>query len=147
MGIETAFMAAPLILQGFGKLQEGSGDAQGQRYEGERAKRVAEIARIEAAETDTTLRGELDTVLGSIRAIRASTGVDVNSPTSLAVMQREREVADRERRIRVGSARMQAGQADADSAFRFRAARTAMTGGVIRSLPYFFGAGQRIGGY
>jgi len=129
-----------LALQGFSQIFSGMGSRAGSRYEAKRAKNTADIARLQADQTDVTMREELDSVLGSIQAIRASTGADPSSPTSLAVMQRERGIADRERRIRTGSLRMQAFQSEEDARFHRYAGRMALTGSVIKSLPYFLGA-------
>lgn len=136
----TAAGPAALALQGFSQIFSGIGQRASSRFEARRAERTAEIARLQADQTDVTMREELDSVLGSIQAIRASTGADPTSPTSLAVMQRERNIADRERRIRTGSLRMQAFQSEDDARFHRYAGRSALTGGIIKSLPYFLGA-------
>lgn len=135
-----AAAAAPLVLQGFSQIYTGLGERAGKRYEAQRAERAADIARLQADQTDTALRGELDQVLGSIQAIRASTGADPFSPTSLAVMRREQETSARERRIRRSSAELQATQSEADARFYRSAGNQALFGRVIKSLPFFLGA-------
>lgn len=126
--------ASLMALQGASSLFKGYGESQGQGYQAAVAERDAQVARIQAAQTDTQLREDLNRTIANIGSIRASAGVDANSPTTMAVMDEQKRVADRERRIRVGSLEMQATAKDSEAAFRRSAAKTALIGGGLDAL-------------
>src|SRR5690606_15689278 len=105
-----------------------------------KAKRAAEIGKVQADQIDSQYRDELNSTIANIRAIRSSSGASVNSPTGRAIEANQEKISNRDRRIDVGSKRMQVTQDEADAKFRKSAAKTALFGGVAKSLPSFFGA-------
>lgn len=106
--VSTALLIGVGAKTGAGILQARS-EAQGLGFKSGEAAVAARHGKIAADETDAALRRELDTVIGNIRAIRASAGVDPNSPTTRAILAEETKVSDRERRIRVGNIMAQVG--------------------------------------
>lgn len=135
--------AIPLIsgiMTGVSGIVGAVGASNAQKWEGEKAKRAAEVGRVRADQIDATYRDELNSTIANIRAIRSSSGASVNSPTGRAIESDQQRISDRDRKIDVGNQRMQASQDEADARFRKSAASAALFGGVAKSLPYFFGA-------
>ena len=128
------------IMSGVSGIVGAMGQAAGQKWEAEKAKRAAEIGRVQADQIDASYRDELNSTISNIRAIRSSSGASVNSPTGRAIEADQEKISNRDRKIDVGSRRMQATQDEADAKFRRSAAKTALFGGIAKSLPSFFGA-------
>ncbi|MDQ0132665.1 hypothetical protein J2T08_000566 [Neorhizobium galegae] len=124
-----------------GSLIGAFGEKQGQDYEAAKSKRAAEVGRVQADQIDSSYREELNSTISNIRAIRASAGVGANSPTGMAIEAKQEKTSDRDRRIDVGSKRMQATQDDADAKFRKSAAKTALFGGIATGLAKFGSSG------
>lgn len=131
MGVETlALMALTGASTGF----QAYGASQAQGYQAAVAERNALVAKTAAAQTDTQLREELNRTLSNISAVRASAGVGLNSPTTGAVMDEQRRIADRERRIRVGNLEAQGRASEDEARFRRSAAQTALLGGGLDAV-------------
>lgn len=133
-------MGIAAALSGIGSLVGAFGQFQAQSYQAEQSKRAAQVGRIQADQVDASYRDELNSTISNIRAIRASAGVDPNSPTGIAYEDEQQRRSDRDRKIDVGSKRMQAKQDEDDARFRKSSAGVALIGGVAKSLPAFFGA-------
>jgi len=131
--MEAAFMLA-------GGLVQAAGASAGQKWEAEKAKRAAEIGRVQANQVDASYRRELNSTISSIRAFRASSGAAIDSPTGMAIEANEAAKSDRDRKIEVGNRRMQSTQDEADARFRKSAAKLALFGGTATSLGKFFGS-------
>jgi len=127
-------------LSGISGIVGAAGASQGQKWEAQKAQRAAEIGRVRADQIDASYRDELNSTIANIRSIRASSGASIMSPTGMAIEADQQRISDRDRKIEVGNQRMQATQDEADAKFRKSAAKTALFGGVAKSLPYFFGA-------
>ena len=110
------------------------GQSQAQRYAATVAERDAMVAKTQAAETDTQLREEMNRTLARISTIRANATVGLDSPTTQAVMDEQRRIADRERRIRVGNLDMEARAKRDEAAFRRSAANMALVGGGLDAV-------------
>ncbi|MFG1331134.1 hypothetical protein V5F41_07750 [Xanthobacter autotrophicus] len=132
--VSATVVLGTMALQGASTMTKAYGESQGQGYQAAVAERDAQVARIQADQTDTQLREELNRTLSRVSSVRASAGVDANSPTTMAVMDEQKRVADRERRIRVGSLEMQANAKDDEAAFRRSAAKMALIGGTLDAL-------------
>lgn len=128
------------ILSGVSGVVGAMGASAGQKWEGEKAKRAAEVGRVRADQIDATYRDELNSTIANIRAIRSSSGASVASPTGMAIEADQQRISDRDRKIDVGNQRMQANQDEQDAKFRKSAARMTLIGGVAKALPSFFGA-------
>lgn len=115
-------------------LFRAAGESRAARFKAEEAARAARAGRIAAAETDTQMREELRSVIGNIRAIRASAGIVSDSPTTAAVIGEEERVADRERRIRVSNIMAQAESDERASRFFRRSAKDAWLFGGLDAL-------------
>lgn len=133
MGISAIFM-------GLSSLVGAYGTYAGQKHQQQQAKNAATAGHIQADQIDTAYREELTSTLNNIRAIRATTGVAANSPTTLAVEAGQEKISDRNRTRDVANRKMQARQDEADAKFLGKAANVSLFGGVAKSLPYFFGA-------
>lgn len=133
MGLAAAFTGISGLVSAFGQYSAG-------QHAAEESKRAAQVGRIQADQIDASYRGELNSTISNIRAIRAGAGVGSFSPTGMALESDAERKSDRDRRIDVGSKRMQATQDDADAKFRKSAATFSLLGGVAKSLPSFFGA-------
>jgi len=128
------------IMSGVSGIIGAMGQSAAQKWEGEKAKRAAEIGRLQADQIDSQYRDELNSTIANIRSIRATSGASVNSPTGRAIEANQEKISNRDRKIDVGSRRMQANQDDEDAKFRKSAAKTALFGGIAKSIPSFFGA-------
>jgi hypothetical protein len=122
-----------------GALAKGKGSSDSLSFQSDQAARNARAGRVAADQTDAALRDELETTVGHIRAIRASAGMS-ESPTSEAIIDKESEVSDSQRRIKVGNMRAQADEDDRSAAFLRRAGRSTL------NLSYLSGAGIGIKG-
>lgn len=132
-------MIAP-VLGLAGSLIGAVGQYQGQQYAASQSKRAAEVGKVQADQIDASYREELNSTISNIRAIRASAGVGANSPTGMAIEAKQAETSNRDRRIEVGSKRMQANQDESDAAFRKSSAGWALAGGAISGLSKFYGS-------
>ena len=105
-------------------LAIGVGGLVGNNQSAQTAKDQAGLARVQANETDTAYREDLMSTISNIRAIRASTGVGANSPTGVAIEQRQEQLSDRNRVTAVTGKRLEAQSQD-------RAAGAYQTAGVM----------------
>lgn len=128
------------IMSGLSGVVGAVGASQAQQWEAEKAKRAAEVGRVRANQIDASYRDDLNSTISNIKSIRASSGASMYSPTGMAIEADQQRISDRDRKIEVGNARMQANQDEQDAKFRKSAAKTALFGGVAKSLPSFFGA-------
>lgn len=131
--------AAPLSLGlgGLSMIFDGISGAASSRYQAQEADRASQIALIQADQIDAQRRGELGDVISNIRAIRAATGVNPDSPSTRAVVAREERQSSMQRRIEVGNARLTAEQRARDALFYRRSARWSLLGGAIGGLTQF----------
>ena len=132
--------AAAPIFMGLSGIVGAVGQYQAGNYAAAQSKRAAQVGRIQADQIDASYREELNSTLANIKSIRASAGVDPNSPTGQAVNADQIRTSNRDRIIDVGSKRMQANQDEADAKFRKSAAKVSLLGGTMKALPSFFGA-------
>ncbi|MGC4393705.1 hypothetical protein [Agrobacterium sp. M50-1] len=132
--------AAAPIFMGLSGIVGAVGQYQAGNYAAAQSKRAAQVGRIQADQIDASYRDELNSTLANIKSIRASAGVDPNSPTGQAVNADQVRTSNRDRIIDVGSKRMQANQDEADAKFRKSAAKVSLLGGTMKALPSFFGA-------
>lgn len=137
MGVEVGMIGVGL--QVAGALSKGKGTSDSLSFQSEQATRNARAGRVAADQTDAFLRDELESTVSHIKAIRASAGMK-DSPTSDAVIAKESEVSDSQRRIKVGSMRAQADDDERSAAFLRRASRSAL------NMSYLSAAGIGIKG-
>ena len=144
-GSAASFAAGPTIgllglgLQTIGGLAQAKATSDAQSFQADQATRAARAGRVAADQTDAALRDELATTVSHIQAIRASAGMG-DSPTSEAIIDKESEVSDNQRRIRVGNLRSQAEDDDRSAAFLRRSARSSL------NLSYLSAAGLGMSG-
>lgn len=120
-------------------LGKGKGRSDALSFQSEQATRNARAGRVAADQTDAFLRDELESTVSHIRAIRASAGM-TDSATSDAVIEKQGEVSDSQRRIKVGNIRAQADDDERSAAYLRRAARSSL------NLSYLSAAGIGIKG-
>lgn len=130
---------APL-LTGLSGIVGAVGQYQSGQYAAAQSKRAAQVGRVQADQVDASYRDELNSTISNIRSMRAGTGTASNSPTGLALEAGTEKQSNRDRKIDVGSKRMQAAQDESDARFRRSSAAFSLVGGVAKSLPSFFGA-------
>ncbi len=123
LGPSIGFLGVGLSLGG--ALAKGKGTSDSLSFQSEQATRNARAGRVAADQTDAYLRDELESTVSHIKAIRATAGM-VDSPTSEAVIQKESDVSDSQRRIKVGNMRAQADDDDRSATFLRRASRSAL---------------------
>lgn len=124
-----------------GSLVGAVGQQQSSDYAAQQSARAAQVGKIQADQIDANYRDELNSTISNIRAIRASAGVGANSPTGMAVEAKQADTSNRDRRIEVGSKRMQAAQDESDAAFRRSSGKWALLGGAVSGLSKFAGSG------
>lgn len=127
------------ILSGISSIVGAVGASQAKKHQAAQAETDAKIGRIQADQIDAAYRDELNSTIANIQAIRASTGVGVDSPTTQAVEARNQKESDRNRRRDVASKRMQANQDENDARYLRSSAKFSLLGGVVGALPAFFG--------
>lgn len=132
--------AAAPILGLAGGLVSAYGQYQAGNHAAAQSQRAAQVGRINADQVDASYRDELNSTIANINSIRASAGVGANSPTGRAIEADQQRVSDRDRRIEVGSKRMQATQDEQDARFRRSSARMALFGGAATSLAKYYGS-------
>lgn len=130
-----------LIATGVSSLAGGVGGFMGQSQSAQQAKTQAQVGRIQADQIDASYRDELTSTINNIRAIRATTGAALDSPTGQAIEAKNTETSDRNRSRDVASRRIQANQSDQDAKFFKNSAAVSLFGGVAKSLPSFVGVG------
>ena len=128
---------AGFALQGVSMIIGGMGQAAAQQAEAAKAERAKQVALIQADQTDAAYRDDLNTTIANIKAIRASTGADPNSPTTDAFIDTESAASERVRRIKVGGIRMQATQYGLDAQQFRNAAQYSLLGGFLGGLSTF----------
>ncbi|MBD9540106.1 hypothetical protein IB276_11640 [Ensifer sp. ENS04] len=132
--------AAAPILGLAGGLVNAYGSYQAGNHAAAQSQRAAQVGRINADQVDASYRDELNSTIANINSIRASAGVGANSPTGRAIEADQQRISDRDRRIEVGSKRMQATQDEQDAKFRRSSARMALFGGAATGLAKYFGS-------
>jgi len=131
-------LSAPsLAFQGLSLIMGGMASAQGDAYQAAQSKEDAQIAKIQGLQTSTAYADNLNTTISNIKAIRAATGADPNSPSTAAYIQTQTDNSDRDRDIAVTGKEMEADQYSSDAMFYNSAASSALLGGAVKSLPYF----------
>lgn len=123
-----------------GSLVGAVGQSRGMQHEAQQSQRAAQVGRINADQIDANYRDELNSTISNIRAIRASAGVGANSPTQRAFEAKQEQTSNRDRKIEVGSKRMQATQDDNDARFKRSSAKMALVGGAATGLARYFGS-------
>lgn len=132
--------AAAPILGLAGGLVSAYGQYEASNYAAAQSERAAQVGRVQADQIDASYREELNSTISNIRAIRASAGVGANSPTQMAIESKQERTSNRDRKIEVGSKRMQATQDEQDARFRRSSARMALFGGAATSMAKYFGS-------
>lgn len=122
-----------------GALVKGIGGYEAGMDASQKAVNAAVAAKTAAAQTSTNLLDELSTTLGNISAIRASTGADVNSPTTMALKDRARVLSGRQRGIAMGNGEAQAAQDQSDAGTFAQGAMWSLIGAPLEAAPSLIG--------
>lgn len=146
-GAGAAITFGSSVLQAYGSAESTRATAEGKareyEFKAQQAERQARAARTAADQTDAFLRDELTTTLGNIEAIRAAGGVAAGSPTSEAILAREEDVSERQRRIKVGNIKAQAAESEEGARFYRDAATRSLKAADSADLGFF---GSVLGG-
>ncbi|MCW5695323.1 MAG: hypothetical protein KIS96_01180 [Bauldia sp.] len=132
MGISPGGIAAIGIgMQAMSILGRSFGERAAALDQKRKAEFAARVGMVAADQIDTAYRQELAATVSNIRAIQASAGVNVGSPSAQAFLRGEEAASDGDRATAVASARLQAGQHGLDAIAYRRAARWSLIGGAI----------------
>jgi len=126
-----------LVLKLAAGVGEAGANAAATDFKAGEAAVAARRGKIAAAETDTAIREELSSVIGNIRAIRASSGISPDSPTTDAIIDSETRASERQRRIRVGNITEQAASDERSSGFLRSSANSQFLYGTLGSVARF----------
>jgi hypothetical protein len=107
------------------------GAIAGAQAEKRKLEAEARMARMQADQADTVYRKDMMRQLSNIKAIRASAGMETNTPTFTAVMDDNRETAESNRRRKVAGYSMQASQYEADASEAGRLGFIRALGGIV----------------
>lgn len=132
--ISTALLVVGTGMQVGSGIASAAGDARAQSFKAGEAAKAARYGKIAADETVTSLSEELRSVIGNIRAIRASSGISPDSPTTDAIIGAESAASDRERRIRVANIMGQVESDEDSSRFLRRSSRDTFLYGSLGSI-------------
>lgn len=136
-GAGVLIQAIGLGMTGVSLIARGAAGAAAGREDARRAEVDRRVAQIQADQIDASYRDELDRTFRNITAIQASAGAPINSPSTIAYMNREAEASDMDRQTAVANARLQADAAGMDAyAFR-RAARWSLGVGIAQGASSF----------
>jgi hypothetical protein len=145
--------AAPIVglaatgFSALGSFEGGSKAAQGDQFEAQNAVNAAQIGQTKAAETDTDMRRRLVSQLANITAIRASAGLDPNSPTGAAINANVQGGGDLSRTQAVENINQQVTSDQQAAAFYTSSASSALLGGELGAVGSIFGGlGGAMGG-
>ena len=127
-------MAGGPIMEGLSLFIGAVGQSAGLKQEAAQASKAADIGRLQATQLDTAYRDDLSKTIANIKAIRAATGADPNSPTTQAYIADQTKISDRNRDIKTSGLRIQTNQSDADATFFKASAKWALLGGVVGGL-------------
>ena len=135
MGAVTSAMSGVSAVTSFASgILQGEGEQAADDYKSQKAKKAADYARVAATLTDAQMRENLNTQLANIDAIRAAGNADPNSPTSIAVKDRNAMIGDRQRNIQVGNIMAQAAQDEADAKYFSEAGDFALKMGYLSGI-------------
>lgn len=140
MAVAAGLAGVSSALSVVGSIMGGSAKAQGDEYEAGQAENAAVIGRTKASQTSTFMSQDLDRQIQNIQAIRASSGVEDNSPTGEAIANNVRSRGNQQIAIKQGNILDQADQDDQAAAFYNSSAQNALIGGLLG------GAGGLLGG-
>lgn len=128
MAAATAAMAG---LSAASSVMQGMAGRDAAKYQMEQSARAAEYGRIQAAETDTAMRKELEFTMGNIDAVRAAANADPMSPTGAAVSNYVTSNANQERETKVRNRLRQVADDERAVSFYQSSAQKSMIGGLL----------------
>lgn len=129
--VSTAVTAGGALLKGAAGYKAGKQAAQD-------AADQAEYAKIRADEVEGARRDELNRTLSSFAAARGANGLNLTSPTALAIAADLRDIADQDRNAEVGNIRREASALSKTSAARAAGARSSLLSGFTSAAPSLF---------
>lgn len=137
MGAASPVSMASTALSGFGNafgtIQSGSQQSQMDQFQAQNLQNAAEYGKAAAAQTDMTMRQQLQQTLGTMMASRGSANTEPGSPTGAAIMNRTQGQGDQQRAIQVGNQLAQVGQDETESAMYTTAANQTITDSYIKA--------------
>lgn len=129
----SAASVASLGLTVAGDIMGGSAKKAADDYQAARLEQAAEFGKTQATLTDTTMRENLNSTIGTIQAVRAAAGIDPTSPTSGALIEMNSERADRQRMAAVGSINAQTAEQQASAKYLREAGDFAVTQSYVKA--------------
>jgi hypothetical protein len=118
-------------LTAYADIFKGETVAEADKYQAARLEQAATYGELKAVQTGGQMTRNLNTVLGNIDAVRAAANADPNSPTGVAVRERQEEIGKEQIGITVNSILQQTRQQTADAAYYRGAAKDALFAGEL----------------
>lgn len=125
----TGISLAATGLSAMGSVDSGQAAAAGDEQQAQNALQAAQIGQLKATQTDTNMRQNLTSSLANILAVRASAGLNPNSPTGAAINANVEGRADINRTTAIDSINAQVTSDQDASAFYTQSANNALMGG------------------
>lgn len=137
MGIASPVSMASTALTGFGNafgtIQSGEQQSQMDAFQAQKLQNAAEYGQAAAAQTDMTMRQQLQQVLGNMAATRASANTEPGSPTGAAIASRTEGQGNQQRAIQVGNQLNQSAEDQSESAMYTTAANQTITDSFLKA--------------
>jgi hypothetical protein len=130
-------------LSAFGDVEKGAGQNAADQFQADKATQAAQVGRLQANLTDTTMTENLNKTLGNIDAVRAAAHDDPTSPTAGAVEAWQTELSNRQRLAAVGTQRAQAAEDDASADYLKQAGQFALKQSYLNAATDVLGAAAK----
>jgi hypothetical protein len=134
MAVASALSMASAGMSIIGSIMGGSAQAQADAYQEQQAENAAVVGKTQAAQTSSNMTQSLTRQIQNIQAIRASAGVEGNSPTGEAIANNVLARGQQQIGVKVGSIMDQVTQDQNAAAFYQQSAGNALTGGILGGL-------------
>ncbi len=123
----------------FGQSRQASAQATADTYKADQASISAKIGQVQATQTDTYMRNQLQSSMANIMAVNAAQGASSDSPSTAAIMARVTGQSDTDRATRESNIMAQVYQDQGAAGFYQQSANNALTGGGIGELGTLIG--------
>lgn len=136
MGEAAGASGASIASAGLGayaSIKKGEGVQASDEFQAKRAERAAAFGKLQAEQTDTVMRENLNTTLANIEVIRAAAHIDPTSPTSAAIEERQTMVSERQRRTALLNTQSQVAEDEASGKYLRDAGDYALKQGYLEA--------------
>lgn len=134
----SAMTIAATGLSAAGSLVGASTAAKGDQMEAQNAINAAAIGKTKALQTDTSMRRTLGSQLANITAVRASAGLNPNSPTGNAIASNVESTGNLNRTQSIDNINAQVSMDQNAASFYTSSASSALLGGALGAAGSIF---------